>query len=186
MRCGKVDPDGAIDPDAHLWNEANCTSPRTCARCGMAEGEKNPDNHAFEDREDGSMICWRCGKVVGADDAGGNESMDSSSESDEQAYDSQDDSSGASISGSWNSSSTDEDGSNESDYGIYSDEASGMTGVLNDEGAGIVYGDDFAGHFNEDGTGVATDGKGNWVADTDGDGEVDLISIDGGNSWMDY
>ena len=110
--------------------------------------------------------------------------MYSSSESDEQAYESQGDSSDTSISGSWNSSSTDDGSSDGSDYDIYSDEASGMTGLLNDEGAGIVYGDDFAGHFNEDGTGVATDGKGNWVADTDGDGEVDSISIDGGNTWL--
>lgn len=65
------------------------------------------------------------------------------------------------------------------------DEESGIYGVYDSEdGDGLFAGDNFAMRLNEDGTGVATDGKGNWVADTDGDGEVDSISIDGGNTWL--
>lgn len=74
--------------------------------------------------------------------------------------------------------------SNDSDYDNLYDEETGIYGVYDSEdGDGLFAGDDFAMHMNEDGTSIATDGKGNWVADTDGDGEADSISIDGGNTW---
>lgn len=65
-KCGKVDPNGKIDPDAHDWNSATCTEPKTCVNCGKTVGEKNPDNHCFEDRSDGSKVCTRCGKIIPA------------------------------------------------------------------------------------------------------------------------
>lgn len=65
-KCGKVDPNGKIDPDAHNWNPATCTEPKTCANCGKTVGEKNPDNHCFEDRSDGSKVCMYCGKIIPA------------------------------------------------------------------------------------------------------------------------
>lgn len=55
---------------------------------------------------------------------------------------------------------------------------------MNDEGEGVFSGDDFAMRRNEDGSSVATDGKGNWIADSDGDGEIDSMSIDGGETWF--
>ena len=75
-KCGKVDPNGKIDPDAHSWNSATCTEPKTCVNCRKTVGEKNPDNHCFEDRSDGSKVCTRCGKIIPApnstDEAGQN------------------------------------------------------------------------------------------------------------------
>ena len=56
--------------------------------------------------------------------------------------------------------------------------------MYDEDGSGLFAGDDFAMRLNEDGTGVATDGKGNWVADTDGDGNPDSYSVDGGNTWF--
>lgn len=83
------------------------------------------------------------------------------------------------------SNRTDSPGSsNDSDYDYLYDEDTGIYGVYDSEdGDGLFAGDDFAMHMNEDGTSIATDGKGNWVADTDGDGEADSISIDGGETW---
>lgn len=65
-KCGKVDPNGKIDPDAHSWVPATCAEPKTCSICGKTVGEKNPDNHLFEDRSDGSKVCTRCGKIIPA------------------------------------------------------------------------------------------------------------------------
>ena len=33
------------DASAHSWQNATCANPKTCALCGTATGEKNPDNH---------------------------------------------------------------------------------------------------------------------------------------------
>ncbi|MFQ6941853.1 MAG: hypothetical protein ACLROE_04370 [Collinsella intestinalis] len=70
------------------------------------------------------------------------------------------------------------------DYDYLHDEDTGISGVMNDDGEGIFSGDDFAMRRNEDGSSVATDGKGNWIADSDGDGEIDSMSIDGGETWF--
>lgn len=88
-KCGKVDPNGKIDPDAHSWSSATCTEPKTCGKCGKTVGEKNPDNHCFEDRSDGSKVCVRCGKIIPApnstDEAGGNSSSNATSQSSEDS-----------------------------------------------------------------------------------------------------
>ena len=80
--------------------------------------------------------------------------------------------------------SSSSDNSSDGDYDYLYDEDSGISGVMNDDGEGIFSGDDFAMRRNEDGSSVATDGKGNWIADSDGDGEIDSMSIDGGETWF--
>lgn len=105
------------------------------------------------------------------------EDTDSTSSYDSN-YEDSDEPEHAYSSNSYSSSNDDDD-----DYDYLYDEDSGISGVTSEEGEGIFVGEDFAMRKNEDGTGIATDGKGNWVADTDGDGEVDSISIDGGDSW---
>ena len=167
VNCGMVDPDGKIDPDAHSWNEADCTKPRTCARCGLTDGKKNPNNHALEDHDGGGKICWKCGKVFAAQ---------------EETYDGTD--KNYSVEDDAGYESAGYNGSSDSDYDYLYDEESGISGVMNDEGEGVFSGDDFAMRRNEDGSSVATDGKGNWIADSDGDGEIDSISIDGGETWL--
>jgi uncharacterized Zn finger protein (UPF0148 family) len=86
-KCGKVDPNGKIDPDAHSWNSATCTEPKTCVNCRKTVGEKNPDNHCFEDRSDGSKVCTRCGKIIPApnstDEAGDDSPSTATSQSSE-------------------------------------------------------------------------------------------------------
>ena len=86
-KCGKVDPNGKIDPDAHSWVPATCAEPKTCSICGKTVGEKNPDNHLFEDRSDGSKVCTRCGKIIPApnstDEAGDDSSSTATSQSSE-------------------------------------------------------------------------------------------------------
>jgi hypothetical protein len=76
------------------------------------------------------------------------------------------------------------DNSSDDDYDYLHDDDSGISGVMNEEGEGVFSGDDFAMRRNEDGSSVATDGKGNWIADSDGDGEIDSMSIDGGETWF--
>lgn len=78
-----------------------------------------------------------------------------------------------------NSDSTDSD----SDYEYIYDEESGMSGVVGEDGDALIAGDGFAMHRDESGAATATDGNGNWVADTDGDGEIDSISTDNGETW---
>lgn len=86
-KCGKVDPNGKIDPDAHSWVPATCAEPKTCSICGKTVGEKNPDNHLFEDRSDGSKVCTRCGKIIPApnstDEAGDDSPSTATSQSSE-------------------------------------------------------------------------------------------------------
>lgn len=77
-------------------------------------------------------------------------------------------------------------GSQDDDYEHLHDEDSGIYGVVGEDGDGLFAGEDFGMRLNEDGSAIATDGNGNWVMDTDGDGEVDSISIDGGNSWNEF
>ena len=88
-KCGKVDPNGKIDPDAHNWNSATCTEPKTCANCKKTVGEKNPDNHCFEDRSDGSKVCTYCGKIIPApnstDEAGDDSPSTATSQSSEDS-----------------------------------------------------------------------------------------------------
>lgn len=74
--------------------------------------------------------------------------------------------------------------STDDDYQRVYDEDSGIYGVIGEDGDGIFAGENFGMRLNEDGSSIATDGNGNWVVDSDGDGEVDAISIDGGNSWF--
>lgn len=142
--------------------------------------EKNERQIAYFIFEDHLYIRWALSDQM-ENDNGESIPAEGTVESDSSNNSSSSGDSGMSVSGSWKPSSRSSSGD---DYSVYSDTESGMTGVLNDDGEGIVYGDDFAGYFNEDGMGVATDGKGNWAADTDGDGEVDSISIDGGNTWF--
>lgn len=115
-------------------------------------------------------VRWWPGNETGSDSYGSNSSVSRSNDSN-----------------SYSRSASSEDHASGSDYEHLYDEESGIYGVYDSEnGDGLFAGDDFAMRLNDDGTGVATDGKGNWVADTDGDGEVDSISIDGGNSWINY
>lgn len=87
LKCGKVDPNGKIDPDAHSWVSATCAEPKTCSICRKTVGEKNPDNHFFEDRSDGSKVCTRCGKIIPApnstDEAGDDSPSTATSQSSE-------------------------------------------------------------------------------------------------------
>lgn len=45
----------------HTWTAANCNAPKTCAKCGITEGEKDPKKHKFEDG-----ACIYCGNTEGA------------------------------------------------------------------------------------------------------------------------
>lgn len=110
-----------------------------------------------------------------SEDDGGHESSDYDSDYSDSDY-SYDDSD-SDYSSSYDNSSDD-------DYDYLYDDDSGISGVMNDEGEGVFSGDDFAMRRNEDGSSVATDGKGNWIADSDGDGEIDSMSIDGGETWF--
>ena len=40
----------------HVWNEATCTAAKTCATCGIVEGDPAPHNYS-------DNICTECGKV---------------------------------------------------------------------------------------------------------------------------
>ena len=33
----------------HEWNDATCTEPKTCSKCGATEGEANPDAHEWDE-----------------------------------------------------------------------------------------------------------------------------------------
>lgn len=80
---------GDPNPEAHVWNEANCVSPKTCVHCKKTEGESNPDNHWWSDTADqGYMICKRCGKVTG--DASKSEAPASDAAPESQASESSD------------------------------------------------------------------------------------------------
>lgn len=79
-----------------------------------------------------------------------------------------------------------DNGSQDDGYEHLYDEDSGIYGVVGEDGDGLFAGEDFGMRLNEDGSAIATDGNGNWVMDTDGDGEVDSVSIDGGDSWTDF
>lgn len=66
--------------------------------------------------------------------------------------------------------------------GVYSD---GDATYLTD-GKGNTFAQDSDGTtylFNEDGSALATDNKGNAVLDSDGDGNADLYTKDGGETW---
>jgi len=45
----------------HSWQDASCTSPRTCVKCGETEGEALGHTTDFG-------VCERCGESVGADE----------------------------------------------------------------------------------------------------------------------
>lgn len=51
---------------------------------------------------------------------------------------------------------------------------------LYDEGSGNTW------YVYDDGSREYTDGYGNVVRDSDGDGEIDMVSVDGGETWFDY
>lgn len=59
-------------------------------------------------------------------------------------------------------------------------ESSDLKFSLYDEGSGNSW------YVYEDGSKEYTDGFGNVVRDSDGDGEIDMVSTDGGGSWSDY
>lgn len=105
-------------------------------------------------------------KTVEDDDSSGS----SSDSSDDYSYDYSD----------RDYSSTDDD----DEYQRVYDEDTGIYGVIGEDGDGIFAGENFGMRVNEDGSSIATDGNGNWVMDSDGDGEVDSISIDGGDTWF--
>lgn len=49
---------------AHKWKEATCTEPKTCAYCGMTEGE--PLGHDWKAATiNYPKTCVRCGKTEG-------------------------------------------------------------------------------------------------------------------------
>lgn len=107
----------------------------------------------------------------------------SSNPDDSSSYDS--DSSDSADDYSHNYSNNDYSSDGDSEYDYLYDEDSGISGVYDTEdGDGLFAGDDFSMRLNEDGSSIATDGNGNWVVDSDGDGEVDAISIDGGDTWF--
>ena len=108
----------------------------------------------------------RGGEALGDDDMDGS----SSGDSDDHSYDYSD----------RDYSSTD----NNDEYQHVYDEDSGIYGVIGENGDGIFAGEDFSMRLNEDGSSIATDGNGNWVIDSDGDGEIDSVSIDGGDTWF--
>lgn len=115
--------------------------------------------------------------VVKNEDSG--ETVKSSSSSD---YSSKSSSSNKSHSSS-SSSSSDKD-SDIVPEGVYED----GDAVYVSDGKGNVYAQDSDGNsymFKSDGTSAAIDGKGNAVADTDGDGKIDRKSTDNGNTWKD-
>lgn len=45
-------------PCIHEWTDANCSAPKTCALCGVTEGEKVADAHSYV-----SGVCEHCGKA---------------------------------------------------------------------------------------------------------------------------
>ena len=108
----------------------------------------------------------RGGETLGNDDTDGL----SSGDSDDHSYDYSD----------RDYSSTDDN----DEYQHVYDEDSGIYGVIGEDGDGLFAGEDFGMRLNEDGSSIATDGNGNWVIDSDGDGEIDSVSIDGGNTWF--
>lgn len=61
---------------------------------------------------------------------------------------------------------------------LKSEDSDGGTSYIDTDG-------DYAIHKNSDGTGAIADSKGNVGADTDGDGSLDSLSLDGGDTWMD-
>ena len=74
----------------------------------------------------------------------------------------------------------------DNDYDTYSYSSNGTTyeTTKSNDGSSLTLGSDgYTEYKHSDGTGMATDGKGNFVSDTDGDGEVDRYSIDGGTTW---
>lgn len=208
MKCGAYG-DGGVDSDNHLWNPANCVNPRTCARCGLTEGKKNPDNHAWSEATCiKPMTCYNCGEVKGDvighkyDDSGkcttcgvkqGEEEEDRDDSSKKESSSSKSSSSKSSVSASSSSTRKSSSGSSgssksaSSDYDSYYDPAFGASIVRDEDGNTLAYKDDGFTMYQdgESGTGMATDGKGNFVADTDGDGDPDKYSTDGGNNWDD-
>lgn len=61
---------------------------------------------------------------------------------------------------------------------LKSEDADGGTSYIDTDG-------DYAIHKNSDGTGAIADSKGNVGADTNGDGSLDSLSLDGGDTWID-
>ena len=50
----------------HNWEKADCVSPRTCARCGISDGEPNPANHEWGEATCLiPMTCQKCGEQKG-------------------------------------------------------------------------------------------------------------------------
>lgn len=104
---------------------------------------------------------------------------------DDDSYSSSSYSSAESSSAS-SSSDTSYSSSSDDDYETYSYSSNGESYETTEssDGSSLTYGSDgYTQYKHKDGTGMATDGKGNYVADTNGDGSPDSFSIDGGISW---
>lgn len=127
--------------------------------CGTA-------SHTTETETESYSGGSRGGETLGDDDSDGS----SSGGSDDHSYGYSD----------RDYSSTDDN----DEYQHVYDEDSGIYGVIGEDGDGLFAGEDFGMRLNEDGSSIATDGNGNWVIDSDGDGEIDSVSIDGGNTWF--
>ncbi len=60
VKCGKTEG----EPLSHDWEEATCTEPKTCSRCGETKGE--PLGHDWEEATyDAPKTCSRCGETEG-------------------------------------------------------------------------------------------------------------------------
>lgn len=131
-----------------------------------------------------SIGATSCGKATQGTGTGSENHAGSSRGSDALE---DDDSDSSSLYGSddysYDHSDRDYSSDNEGYQRVY-DEDSGIYGVVGEDGDGLFAGEDFSMRVNEDGSSIATDGNGNWVMDSDGDGEVDSISIDDGDTWF--
>lgn len=141
----------------------------------------------------GATSCGTAARTTGTDsDAIGESTQNSDTPSDDDSDSSSADNSGGysntrDYSDDYSYDHSDRDYSSTDDDDEYQrvyDEDSGIYGVIGEDGDGIFAGEDFGMRLNEDGSSIATDGNGNWVVDSDGDGEADSVSIDGGNTWL--
>ena len=102
------------------------------------------------------------------------------------SYNSTESDSSSSGSSNSSSSSSSKSKSDDDDYETYSYSSNGKSyeTTESDDGSSLTRGSDgYTQYKHKDGTGMATDGKGNFISDTDGDGSPDSYSTDGGSTW---
>ncbi|MDO4442750.1 MAG: hypothetical protein Q4B69_02655 [Slackia sp.] len=84
------------------------------------------------------------------------------------------------------STSSSKSNSDDDDYETYSYSSGGKSyeTTKSDDGSSLTRGSDgYTQYKHKDGTSMATDGKGNFISDTDGNGSPDSYSTDGGSTW---